>query len=222
MRSDNVASNTPTQIGFDYTHLAPDVRAEVETATRRLHDLESRTSESIIEMGNQLITVKEKLGHGEFLVWLDLEFGWSDRIARHLMTVADRFKLENFSNLETISPSALYVLAADSTPEEVRIEFTELAKIGRAVRHKDVKEAVAKAKTRTKAEPIPVQEWESGDDDYPEVPYEVVDLSSGEILDEQGQFVEEEAERVAIGIVRANGDSFARKIANAILGMTAA
>ena len=64
------------------------------------------------------------------------------------------------------------------------------------------------------------------DDDYPEVPYEVVDMSSGEIVAERRRSTptpaEERARMVAIGMVRANGNTFARNVANAILEITGA
>jgi len=64
------------------------------------------------------------------------------------------------------------------------------------------------------------------DDDYPEVPYEVVDMSSGEIVAERRRRAptsnEERARMVAIGMVRANGHTFSRNVANAILEITGA
>lgn len=162
------------QAAFDYASLAPDVRDRVETATRRLHDLERRTSENIIEMGQHLIEVKAAIGHGNFLTWLESEFGWGRSTAYRMMEVA-----EKFPNLGTseVSPSALYLLASESTPEEVRVEFTELAAIGQRVTHKAVKERIAE---RKRAE-IPVAEWRKVDED------------TGEILDDEPEI---EAEQV--------------------------
>ena len=79
------------QAAFDYASLAPDVRDRVETATRRLHDLERRTSENIIEMGQHLIEVKAAIGHGNFLTWLESEFGWGRSTAYRMMEVAEKF-----------------------------------------------------------------------------------------------------------------------------------
>ena len=133
--------------------LSPEARTTVESATRRLHELEKRTSESIIEMGQHLIAVKSKIGHGQFLPWLDREFGWSRVTAHNLMQVADQFGGKS-STVEHLGAKVLYLLAAPSTPEEVRVEFTELAAIGKAVKHKDVQQAIAERKQR-KADPIP-------------------------------------------------------------------
>ncbi len=159
------------QMAFSYASLAPDVRARVETATRRLHDLERRTSESIIEMGQHLIEVKAAIGHGNFLSWLESEFGWSERTARNVMQVAERFKSANYADLGNIHPSALYALAADSTPDEVRIEFTELAKMGQQVTHKAVKARI----DEEKAKPA----WQA-----PKPPTVTVRADTGEIVED--------------------------------------
>ena len=158
-------------MAFSYASLAPDVRARVETATARLHDLERRTSESIIEMGQHLIEVKRDIGHGNFLSWLEAEFGWTRQTAHNLMQVAERFA--NVKNLD-ISPSALYILAAPSTPDEMVVEFTELAALGQKITHKDVKARAneVKAKPRNTV-PVDRDTGEIVDDDYPE--YEEVD-----------------------------------------------
>ena len=168
------------QMAFSYASLAPDVRARVETATRRLHDLERRTSESIIEMGQHLIEVKAAIGHGNFLPWLESEFGWSHMTATRLMRVAEKFA--NVTNCD-IPPSALYILAAESTPDEVRVEFTELAALGRKVTHKDVRAAIDQVKSRADTDPVRAPKpptvsvrtdtGEIVDDDYPDA--EIVD-----------------------------------------------
>jgi Protein of unknown function (DUF3102) len=62
--------------------------------------------------------VKARLKHGQFLEWIEREFAWSDWTARAFMNVHEKFKSENFSNLE-IDVSALYLIAAPSTPEWV-------------------------------------------------------------------------------------------------------
>jgi len=148
------------QAAFDYASLAPDVRESVGAATRRLRDLERRTSEAIIEIGKELLAVKAALPHGKFGTWLESEFGWTRMTAHRFMAVAERFG--DLSQIVTsASPSALYLLASESTPEEVRVEFTELAAIGQQVTHKDVKERIAE---RKQAE-IPVADWRAIDDD---------------------------------------------------------
>lgn len=93
-----------------------------------------RTAQDIIEIGQKLIDVKQHLGHGKFGLWLRLEFEWTDRTARQFMRVAEAFKSENFSDLD-FAPSALYLLAAPSTPDEVRREALERAYQGESITH---------------------------------------------------------------------------------------
>lgn len=165
-------------MAFSYASLTPDVRARVETATRRLHDLERRTSESIIEMGQHLREVKAAIGHGNFLSWLEAEFGWGKSTAYRMMEVSEKFPKLGTSE---VSPSALYLLAAESTPDEVRVEFTELAALGQKVTHKDVRAAIDQVKSRADNDPprntatVDLDTGEIVDDDYPDA--EVVDPS---------------------------------------------
>lgn len=125
---------------FNYSELSPDVRTNVETATRRLHELERRIVGDVLEIGKHLIQVKAALPHGQFGPWLDAEFGWTDRTARNFMQAAEVFgdKSETVSDLGV---TTLYALAADSTPEALRDELIERAAAGQRVTLKDVRQA---------------------------------------------------------------------------------
>ncbi|MGC4107040.1 MAG: DUF3102 domain-containing protein [Thermomicrobiales bacterium] len=104
----------------------------MEAATDRLHFLERKTGEQIIEMGRELIRVKGLLGHGQFGAWLEAEFGWSWKTANNFMNVAEHFsgKFETVSNLPA---KALYALASNNTPQIIRDEFIAKAEAGGAV-----------------------------------------------------------------------------------------
>jgi hypothetical protein len=58
--------------------------------------------------------------HGNWLPWLEGEFGWSDETARKFMRVHDMVKSQQCWNLESIEVSALSLLAAPSTPKAAR------------------------------------------------------------------------------------------------------
>jgi hypothetical protein len=98
----------------------------------------SRSAEDIVEIGRKLIVVKDRIGHGNFLPWIDLEFGMSDQSAANFMNVARRFGDQIPKGLE-FRPAVLYALAAPSTPEEIRTEITERAKAGEKVTAADVR-----------------------------------------------------------------------------------
>lgn len=129
------------QASFDWQVLDPDTRATVRATTDRLHELERRTSEGIIEMGRQLLAVKTQLPHGQFLPWLDAEFGWSYSTAARFMKVAEKFN--KISHVENFQMSALYTLAADSIPDAVFDEFSAVAEAGGLVTLQDVRERIA-------------------------------------------------------------------------------
>ena len=91
---------------FDYGALDASTCEFVQDRTERIKTLVKRSGQDIIDIGQSLIEVKERLDHGQFLAWLEAEFHWSERTARNLMAVAERFKSAKFADLE-IAPSAL-------------------------------------------------------------------------------------------------------------------
>lgn len=129
---------------FDYKNVEKADREFVRQKTTEIHDRMGRAAQNIVEIGQRLIEVKERLNHGQFCNWLVAEFDWGERTARNMMNVAARFKTANFADLN-VAPSALYLLASDSTPEDVRDKFIEQAKT-EPVTHKAVKAAIADAK----------------------------------------------------------------------------
>src|SRR5690606_34717977 len=78
----------------------------------------------------------------------------------------------------------LYILAAPSTPDEVRVEFTELAAIGQRVTHKDVRERLDQVKRSVSANEVKeraraeVLDWQAPN-------LATIDRDTGEILDDE-------------------------------------
>ena len=126
---------------FDYETLGPDTRAVVQQKTTEIRDRMGRAAQNIVEIGERLIAVKKKLVHGQFGDWLESEFEWTDRTARQMMAVAERFKSETVSDLG-IGAKALYLLASPSTPDEIRDHFIAEAESGKPVTHAAVKQAI--------------------------------------------------------------------------------
>jgi DUF3102 family protein len=80
--------------------------------------LGKRAVADIIEIGRRLTEAKAIAGHGEWGAWLERELGWSEPTAWRYVKVAElskSFTVKDF-NVDT---SALYRLAAPSTPAEV-------------------------------------------------------------------------------------------------------
>jgi hypothetical protein len=106
------------QFLFLYEALDPDTRLFVQQKTDELHGLMKRTAESIIRIGQHLLSVKACLGHGHFETWLRAEFGMTDRHARRFMNVAERFG-DIADKMSVFSVSVLYELATASTSDNV-------------------------------------------------------------------------------------------------------
>jgi Protein of unknown function (DUF3102) len=90
----------------------------------------------IIEIGRELIAVKDRVGHGNFLRWLDVEFEMSEPSA--VRTVKD------------LKRSVLYELAAPSTPPEVRDKIERRVLAGENIALADVQALKNKAEDQAK------------------------------------------------------------------------
>ncbi len=122
----------PVVVGFNYDLLEAKVAERVRSSADRIRERVKKTVEDIIEVGNDLLAVKEALEHGHFGPWLKAEFGWSERTAQNFMSVAERFKSAKFAELP-IQPSAAYLLAAPTVPDEARQVAVEKAQAGEEI-----------------------------------------------------------------------------------------
>jgi hypothetical protein len=119
---------------FDYEPLTPEVSQQAQAAAQRIRQMVQRTMEDVLSIGKELLAMKETLPHGCFGLWLRAEFGWTERTARNFMTVAIRFgpKTERIADLR-IDPTAAYLLAAPSAPEEASEMAVERAENGERI-----------------------------------------------------------------------------------------
>lgn len=126
---------------FDYGALEASARTTLREHAERIRTLARQTAEGIIEIGQRLAEVKETLPHGQWLRWLEQEFGWTDRTALNFVHVYDRFsaKSETVSDLN-VDVSALYLLAAPKTPAAVFNEAVSQAASGQRVTKATVRE----------------------------------------------------------------------------------
>jgi len=115
-------------------HTAPALPALAlaQQAAVEIRALLARTAENIVLIGQRLQEVKTLLGHGHWEDWLRTEFTMSLSSATRMMRVAEEFKSVILTDLP-IDVSALYQLAARTTPEAVRVEAVALAQNGTAV-----------------------------------------------------------------------------------------
>ena len=109
----------------------------VKAASERIRLRLARTAEDIIAIGRDLAEVKKKLPHGSWVPWLEAEFGMSQDWAGRAMQVAGKYP--NSEPVRNLGAKALFLLAADNTPEEVRDEVTARVEAGERVTAAEVK-----------------------------------------------------------------------------------
>jgi len=148
------SASPPARIGFDYANLDAETTQFVQQQTGEIRVLMKRTAQGIVEIGQRLIEVKDKLGHGSFGDWLSAEFEWSWDTANRFMNVAKRLgKIPHHAEFEA---RALYLLAAQSTPEPARSEALARASAGEPITYKAaqaIKQKYAPPRFLPKAEP---------------------------------------------------------------------
>jgi hypothetical protein len=99
----------------------------VQEKAQNIHARLKRTAEDIIAIGQDLIEVKERLEHGEFLPWLQSEFEMSERTARDFMNIARKFGNKSAPGAD-LGMRVLRELASPSTPETI-VEMIETGQI---------------------------------------------------------------------------------------------
>lgn len=137
---------------FDYGSIDPAVAAEAQETADRIRAGFCDMRLSIIEIGNDLLKIKNMLAHGEFGAWLDAEFGMSDRTARRYMLAAET--LGSISdNLAELPKHVINALAAPSTPDVVKDVVIAEVEAGNTPKVADVKSMIAEAKAIEAAAP---------------------------------------------------------------------
>ena len=143
-------------LSFSYDELDNETRFLIGQRTSEIKNLIHRSAQDIFDIGQKLIEVKEKLGHGSFLIWLNTEFNWSESAARQFMQVARQFKRGNFTDLN-IAASALYLLASNTTSVAARQEALDRAAQGEIINRSEAKSIIAHHKEIGKRSLLPKQ-----------------------------------------------------------------
>ena len=103
------------------------VTTELREAADRIRARLFSVSAEIIEIGIELLAIKEKLEHGQFTDWVLVELNMSHSTANNFMTLAKN-KDRIGADANKISPSALYNLVGSATPPEALEIAKEVAK----------------------------------------------------------------------------------------------
>ena len=139
---------------FTYSDLPAPIAAELQAVTARIKERLTRQVSDIIETGRDLIEVKSKLDHGQFENWLIQEFSMTDRTARRFMQAATWAEGKT-DTVSVLTPTAIYLLSAPSTPESVAQKVMKAVEIGEPAKPEAIRDLIIEAEDRDrKAEQI--------------------------------------------------------------------
>lgn len=143
-----------TSEAFNYAELTAEEAGKVRSCADRIRRRIRTTMEGIIEIGMDLLKVKAVIPHGQFGAWLRAEFGWSVRSATNFMSVAEQFGPKSAMIAELrIQPTAAYLLAGPSVPQEARDAAIRRAEAGETITVAVAKDIVAETKPTGNEEP---------------------------------------------------------------------
>ncbi|MEM6404071.1 MAG: DUF3102 domain-containing protein [Cyanobacteria bacterium P01_D01_bin.116] len=181
---------------FDYETLTLEQRRLVMQRTGEIQERLQRSAQDIWEIGQRLADVRDQLKHGQFESWLKAEFGWSRRTTYNFIKVYEAFgERAKLAQMNNISASALYILAAPSTPQKVREEVLLKAQEGEKITHKELRSEIEQIKLESnppeveKKDFTPITETE-----LPVAPAtipEIIQLASQTVIDVKSVEVEE-------------------------------
>ncbi len=112
----------------------------LEKTTAEIIILKDQTAQNIIEIGRRLIEVKENLGHGEFLNWLNDKVEFSRYTANRFMKIATEFS--NVSAVQHLGSKKLFLLAGleeedrQEVMQENNVEDMTTRELEKAVKEK--------------------------------------------------------------------------------------
>lgn len=151
---------------FDYDSLG-ELSEPVRAATERIKANVRMVADKMIEVGNELHSMKQMLKHGHFSDWLRAEFDWSQDTAERWIRAAKAFG--QIPHGVDFAPTALYLLSSPKVPDEAREEAKSRAAAGEKIDKETAKEIKAKH-ARQQAERIEREEEQADepnqDDDY--------------------------------------------------------
>lgn len=124
--------------------------AELQEAAQRIKSLRRTATEHAVEIGRELLRVKEKLPHGIFVKWVERSCEFKIRAAQDLMKLA-RESESNAKLIALMVPSTLRVYLSKTTPLEVRSAILKRLENGERVSRNELYSEASSTKSKTKA-----------------------------------------------------------------------
>lgn len=130
---------------FDYADLPIETAAALRGQAARIRDRMKTTTAMVVEIGRDLMAVRQHLEHGQFGAWVEAECGFSARSAQRYMAAAE-FAADKNDIVSHLLPAVVYQLAAKSAPENVVTEVMSRLSAGEVVSAEQVSAALADAR----------------------------------------------------------------------------
>lgn len=119
----NMVAMVPT--GFHYDAIDPALADNLRQQGDRIRARLRKHVADILETGRDLLAVKDKLEHGLFTKWAEIELKMTMRTAQRFMAVARLADEVKNDTVSLLPPATVYRLAAKSTPPEIRNSILE-------------------------------------------------------------------------------------------------
>jgi len=126
----------------------PEISAtELDAVAERIKLLRQKATEHAVEIGRELLRVKESLPHGAFVRWIERACEFKIRTAQDLMKLAKSADA-NAQLVALMMPSTLRVYLAKTTTTDVRRSVIARLDNGERVSRSDVRSAVSTERAR--------------------------------------------------------------------------
>ncbi len=120
----------PRAAHFKWDTVPRSARDWLKTRTEDIIGFVYRQACDTVRIGAILREAKSRLKHGQFQAWVVSQLPFSTATARRAMMVAQAFAAFQSAQFERFDESALYILAADRTPQACRAHAVALVESG--------------------------------------------------------------------------------------------
>lgn len=153
MPTNLVEPSEATFEAFDYGLLDAATASEAKAVVGRYR---TRTETYVFDTGRDLLAIKERLEHGQFLDWVRCELRLTSRSAQRFMSVAH--VLGPISDtVSYLPPTVLYKLSAPATSEAARKDIINRIGAGESVSPKQIIDHLSEAGQQARREAAEAQ-----------------------------------------------------------------
>ncbi|HEY5797587.1 MAG TPA: DUF3102 domain-containing protein [Bosea sp. (in: a-proteobacteria)] len=132
---------------------------ELQDAAQKIKALRRAATEHAVEIGRELLRVKERLPHGVFVKWVEKACEFKIRTAQDLMKLAREADSDANTKLVALMvPSTLRVYLSKTTPPAVRNTILKRLENGERVSRSELHSQVSDTRAKAKTTDRPAQE----------------------------------------------------------------